>query len=61
MSPKAMLLPDAREMYWELLEDDGRRRRRALLLRLVYAQVDGGGWDARRLSAADRQAISLLR
>lgn len=37
-----------REEFWELLEDDGARRRRAVLLRVVYALVDPRGWDARR-------------
>lgn len=49
-----------REMYWELAEDELARRRRALLLRLVYAQAQPGGWDDQRLSEIDRRAIGVL-
>jgi hypothetical protein len=53
--------PGPREMFWELVEDEGQRRKRALLLRLIYALVDPTGWDARRLSDDDRRALALLR
>lgn len=43
-----MLRP--RELFWELAENEAARRRRARILRAMYALVDPAGWDARRLA-----------
>jgi len=37
-----------RELYWDLIETEAQRRRRAVALRLTYALADPDGWDARR-------------
>lgn len=44
----SMLRP--RELFWELAENEAARRRRARILRAMYALVDPTGWDARRLA-----------
>jgi len=37
-----------RDLFWDLLEDQEHKRRRAVSLRLVYALASPDGWDARR-------------
>jgi hypothetical protein len=50
-----------REMYWELLENEPQRRRRARALRAIYALVDPKGWDARRHYPNDKMAEALAK
>lgn len=40
----------AREMFWDLEEDEARRRQRAEVVRAIYALVDPNGWDASRMA-----------
>lgn len=48
-----------RERFWELLENTQQRRRRARLIRAIYALVDPGGWDARRHFPGNQVAAAL--
>ena len=50
-----------KERGFDLHEDDDQRRVRALMLPIIYALADEDGWDAKRMTAAQRALLPSLK